>query len=64
MCWCASQIDGVSYRGRVMVEVEMTLGNLPTDKHEEIKIQDQKRIAVSLGGREGGGGWRREEEGL
>ena len=44
---CLLQIEGVAYRGRVMVEVDMSLGKLPTDKHEEIKIADQKRIAVS-----------------
>ena len=43
------QIDGVSYRGRVMVQVDMDLGTLPTNKHEGIKISDQLRVKVRTG---------------
>lgn len=39
---------GVAYRGRVMVEVEMTLGKLPTAKTEDIKIFDLNRLAPYL----------------
>lgn len=42
------QIEGVSYRGRVMVEIDMNLGELPSTKVEEIKIADQKRITPFL----------------
>lgn len=38
----------MAYRGRVMVEVEMNIGNLPTTKREDIKIVDQKRIIPYL----------------
>ena len=31
-----------------MVEVDMTLGNFPETKHEDIKIADQKRIVPFL----------------
>ena len=48
VCITSFQIEGVSYRGRVMVEVDMTLGDLPTDKHEEIKVADQKKIMPFL----------------
>lgn len=41
-------IEGVSYRGRVMVEVDVTLGELPSAKIEEVKIADQKRIIPYL----------------
>ena len=40
------QIEGVSYRGRVMVQVDMDLGTLPTNKHQDIKSSDQLRIKV------------------
>ena len=43
-----SQIEGVSYRGRVMVEVDMTMGELPTTKIEEIKIVEQNKIIPFL----------------
>ena len=43
------QIDGVSYRGRVMVQVDMDLGTLPTNKHEGIKLSDQLRVKVRTG---------------
>ena len=42
------QIEGVAYRGRVMVEVEMSLGQLPTTKTEDIKIVDLKRLTPFL----------------
>lgn len=42
------QIEGVAYRGRVMVEIDLTLGELPSTKTEEIKIVDQKRIGAFL----------------
>ena len=38
----------MSYRGRVMVEVDMNLGNLPADKYEDIKAADQARVAVRI----------------
>ena len=41
------QIEGVAYRGRVMVELEMNLGSFPTDKQESIKEADKKMILVS-----------------
>ena len=44
---CVCQIDGVAYRGRVMVEVDMTLGELPAHKQEAIKEADKKSILVS-----------------
>ena len=40
------QIEGVSYRGRVMVEVETSLGTLPTRNHEEIKLADRNKVKV------------------
>ena len=47
MCvWCV-QIEGVAYRGRVMVELEMTLGDFPATKQEPIKEIDKKAILVS-----------------
>ena len=44
---CVCQIDGVAYRGRVMVELDMTLGELPAHKQEAIKEADKKSILVS-----------------
>ena len=41
------QIEGVAYRGRVMVELEMKLGNFPAEKQESIKEADKKMILVS-----------------
>jgi len=40
------QIEGVSYRGRVMVEVETSLGTLPTRNHEVIKLTDRSKVKV------------------
>ena len=40
------QIDGVAYRGRVMMELGTSLGTLPMDKHEEVKLADQTKILV------------------
>ena len=45
VCVCV-QIEGVSYRGRVMVELEMSLGGFPTTKQEPIKEADKKTILV------------------
>ena len=42
------QIPGVSYRGRVMVEVDVTLGELPATKQEPIKTSDLERATVSI----------------
>lgn len=38
----------MAYRGRVLVEVEMTLGKLPAAKTEDIKIVDLKKLASYL----------------
>ena len=48
VCLFVYQIEGVAYRGRVMVELEMNIGSLPTTRKEEIKIVDQKRIIPFL----------------
>ena len=40
------QIPGVSYRGRVMVEMDVTLGELPAVKQEPIKTSDTERVMV------------------
>ena len=37
----------MAYRGRVMVELEMTLGDFPAHKQEAIKEADKKSILVS-----------------
>ena len=44
------QIEGVSYRGRVLVEVEVEVGNFPTTNKELIKQDDVKRLVVSFKG--------------
>ncbi|XP_064383023.1 myoferlin-like isoform X2 [Halichondria panicea] len=41
-------IEGVSYRGRVMVEVEMSIGNFPAVKTEDITPENQKRFTPFL----------------
>ena len=41
------QIEGVAYRGRIMVEVEMSLGHFPTVKGEAIQEPDKKMMRVS-----------------
>ena len=46
LCVGDQQIEGVAYRGRVMVEINMELGKLPTTRVEEIKIVDQKKLTV------------------
>lgn len=48
LCSYFNQIEGVAYRGRVMVEIEMNIGDLPSTKREEIKLDDQKRIIPFL----------------
>ena len=40
-------MEGVSYRGRVLLEVNMSIGKPPTHKYEEIKIVDLNKLAVS-----------------
>ena len=40
------QIEGVAYRGRIMVEVGMEIGKHPTTRVEEIKIVDQNKLTV------------------
>ena len=47
VCVCV-QIEGVAYRGRVMVEVEMSIGDFPTVKTEDIKDVDLKRFTPFL----------------
>ena len=46
LCACCLQIDGVAYRGRVMVEVDLSLGEFPAHKQEAIKEADKKSILV------------------
>ena len=41
-------MEGVAYRGRVMVEINMELGKLPTQRVEDVKIVDQKKLTVSI----------------
>ena len=41
------QLPGVSYRGRIMVEIDVNIGNLPTERHEDIKLVEQKKLTVS-----------------
>ena len=39
-------MEGVCYRGRVMIEMNMEIGKLPTQRYEEIKIVDLNKLAV------------------
>ena len=41
-------MEGVAYRGRVMVEINMELGKLPTQRVEDVKIVDQKKLTVNI----------------
>ena len=41
------QYEGVAYRGRVMVEVEMQLGQLPENSLEDVSDADLRRAVVS-----------------
>ena len=41
------QLPGVSYRGRIMVEIDVNIGSLPTERHEDIKLVEQKKLTVS-----------------
>ena len=40
-------MEGVAYKGRVMVEVSMDTGKLPSQKCENIKDVDVKNLDVS-----------------
>ena len=40
------QLPGVSYRGRIMIELGMEIGKLPTDQNEKIKLVDQRKLTV------------------
>ena len=42
------QVEGVAYRGRVMVGVEMSLGTLPNTRNEDISSNDLERFAPFL----------------
>ena len=41
-------MEGVAYRGRVMLELNMELGKLPTQRYEDIKIVDLNKLTVRL----------------
>ena len=32
------QLPGVSYRGRIMIELDVQVGKLPTERNEKIKM--------------------------
>ena len=42
------QIEGVSYRGRVMVEIVTDMGKLPAEKDNPIVPNDVKAIEVCM----------------
>ena len=47
MVMLSIQMEGVSYRGRIMVEVQMTLGKSPIIPSEPISAHDINSAAVS-----------------
>lgn len=42
------QVEGVAYRGRIMVEVSMTLGSSPALPREPLGPLDKEKSMVSL----------------
>ena len=40
-------MEGVSFRGRVLLEVNMSIGKPPAQRFEDIKIVDLKKLSVS-----------------
>ena len=40
-------MEGVAYRGRVMVEIDVVLGELPVLKEERINNSDKESVQVS-----------------
>ena len=51
-----AQLEGVAYRGRLLVEVTTSVGVLPKEKHEEIKPQYIRAAKVRFLLEEGGRG--------
>ena len=41
------KMEGVSYRGRVLIEVNMDIGKPPAQRYEDIKIVDLNKLSVS-----------------
>ena len=41
-------MEGIAYRGRVMIELNMEIGKAPTQKYEDIKIVDINKLTVSI----------------
>ena len=39
------QLPGVSYRGRIMIELDVQVGKLPTERNEKIKV-----VKLKVGG--------------
>ena len=52
VCVCVSgllvQVGGVAYRGRIMVEVQMTLGSSPAVPREPLGPLDKENSMVNL----------------
>ena len=40
-------MEGIAYRGRVLLEINMEIGKLPNEKIVDLKVSDLNKLAVS-----------------